>query len=96
MGSPWTPPWRRRGARRGASPGPSRSRAGPDPRRVGHLAKHVKFMVRAKKVQGAPAVRRTLGARVVVMRLKRGAGHILIQSNLSKSRFLKKYTFFLL
>ncbi len=55
--------------------------------------KHVKFMVRAKKVQGAPAVRRTLGARVVAMRLKRGAGPILIQSNLSKIFFQQKFHF---
>ena len=51
-------------------------------------------MLRVKKVQKTPAVRRMLGPRVVVMWLKRGTGRAHKETLDLKNRFLKKYTLF--
>ena len=59
-----------------AEPGRSRTGAELDPIRDSARLRGIitRNIARAKKVQETPAVRRMLGPRVVVMRLKRGAG----------------------
>ena len=59
-----------------AEPGRSRTGAELDPIRDSARLRGIitRNIARANKVQETPAVRRMLGPRVVVMRLKRGAG----------------------